>query len=385
MASKPPKSAEPGTTWNDPKTPGLSLRFMKTKAVYYLYYRTKGGRERRMKLGDERLYTLTDARERARDILNRVDKGEDPAGQREELTGRPTMADLKRDHLDHAETRNKASWRGDIEALYDNHVLPHFGAKTAVADITEAEVAALHHKMRKTPAQANRMAAMLHKAFNLAEKWGWRDRNANPVTVERYKENKRKRFPHADEAVRLLIALDAMRPEKPHFVGLVELLCLTGARLTEIQYARREWIRPDGLHLPDSKTGEKIIPLSKLAREVIDEIPAVEGNPYLIVGRRRGRPLVNVSKPWKELMEKARITDTLWRHDLRRFFASAGLSGGLELSTIGGLLGHMDTQTTKRYAFLLTDAAQEAADRTSERVREIMTGAGKVIPLEVAN
>jgi integrase len=173
-----------------------------------------------------------------------------------------------------------------------------------------------------------------------------------------------------------------MRQEQPFFVGLVELLCFTGARLDEIKSAKWEWVRDDGLHLPDSKTGEKIVALSSLAREVLAGIPVLENNPYIIAGRRRGRPLVNVSKPWTRLMTSAKITDNLRRHDLRRFFASAGLSSGISLSQVGELLGHMEASTTKRYAFLLTGAAQQAAETASASVRNIMTGGGKVAHLD---
>jgi integrase len=143
--------------------------------------------------------------------------------------------------------------------------------------------------------------------------------------------------------------------------------------------AKWAWVKPDGLHLPDSKTGEKIVPLSSLARDVLATIPKVKGNPYIIVGRREGAHLVNVSKPWAELMKRARIED-LTRHDLRRFFASAGLSGGLALSQVGELLGHMEPSTTKRYAFLLAGTAQVAADVAAEGVKALMTGSGKVVP-----
>lgn len=378
-SDRPAASGAPGTNWNDPKVPGLRLRYLATKAVYYLSYRTKTGKQRAMKIGDERFITLTQARTNAKDVLARVAKGEDPAGEKAELAARPSMEQLRDWHIErHAKTKNKDSWLSDVTALYANHILPHFGPGKAVADVTEADIEALHHKMRKTPSQANRMAAALHKAFNLAEKWGWRTRKTNPVNVERFKEKKRRRMPQADEAVRLLIALNAMREETPWFVGLVELLCFTGARLNEVMAAKWEWVQPDGLHLPDSKTDEKIIALSALAREVLDGIPKVKKNPYIIVGRHGRGHMVNVTKPWNRLMAAANITENLVRHDLRRFFASAGLSGGLELSHVGNLLGHMDPATTKRYAFLLTGPAQKMADKASESVKEIMTGGGKV-------
>ncbi|TIW97796.1 site-specific integrase [Mesorhizobium sp.] len=377
----PAASGPPGTAWNDPKTPGLRLRYLATKAVFYLSYRNKVGKQRAYKVGDFRFITLTEARTQAKDVLARVARGEDPAGEKAELEARPTMAELRDRHLEYSEGRNKAGYRKDNEGFWNNHILPHFGPGKAVADVVESECEALHFKMRKTPSAANRVAALLSKAFNLSEKWGWRPRKTNPVHVERYKEHKRKRVPQADEAFRLLQAINALWEPNPFFAGLVELLCFTGARRNEIQTAKREWVKADGLHLPDSKTGEKIVPLSALAREVIAKIPEVKGNPYLIPGRHGHGHLVNVTKPWHALMKAAGITEKLVPHDLRRFFASAGLSAGLELSQVGNLLGHMDSQTTKRYAYLLTGAAQQMADTAAESVKTIMTGGGKVAVL----
>lgn len=381
MSDKPAAKGAPGTAWNDPRVPGLRLRYGATKNTWALFYRSKAGKQRNMKLGDDRVFTLTAARERAREVLAAVAKGEDPAGLRQELQNRPTMAMLRDWHLErHAETKNKAKWRDEVRSLYRLHILPTLGEDTAVADVSEADIEALHFKLRKTPYQANRVASVLHKAFKLAEGWGWRPRHSNPVAVERYKEHKRKRKPDAAEAVRLLIALNAMREESPWFVGLVELLCFTGARLNEIMAARWEWVQEDGLHLPDSKTGEKVVLLSSFARDVLASIPRVKGNPYIIVGRLKGRHLVNVSKPWARLMKGASVTVRLVRHDLRRFFASAGLSSGLDLSRVGDLLGHMDPATTKRYAYLLTDAGLESAEQAASAVHSMMTGGGKVIP-----
>lgn len=385
MSDKPAKTGAAGTAWNDPKTPGLRLRYLASKSVWYLFYRTKAGKQRNMKLGDERVLTLTAARESAKEVLARVAKGEDPAGDLMRLSGRPTLEMLANDHYEkHAKEKNKPSQARDVESLYRVHILPILGKDTAVADVTEEDVVAMHDKISKTgkKTRANRACDILSKGMSLAEKWKWRPKNSNPVDIERNKETKRKRLPQPDEAARLLIALEKMKGTHPHFVGLVYLLLFTGARLEEIKAAKWEWVHDDGLHLPDSKTGEKVLVLSTLAREALAEIPRIKGNPHIIVGRRKGAHLVNVHKPWKKLMTAASITKSLWRHDLRRFFASAGLSSGaVSLDQVGGLLAHASSQTTKIYAHLMTDSARQAADAAAAAVKDRMSGGGKVVAI----
>ena len=50
---------------------------------------------------------------------------------------------------------------------------------------------------------------------------------------------------------------------------------------------------------------------------------------------------------------------------------------GLDLYTVGRLLGHADVASTERYAHLADDHIREAAGRISGIVSEAMTGSGK--------
>lgn len=104
---------------------------------------------------------------------------------------------------------------------------------------------------------------------------------------------------------------------------------------------------------------------------MIHSIPKVKGNPYLIPGKKEGAPLVGYAKKWAKLCKSVGIKG-LHVHDLRRFFASAGLSNGVGLSPMGEILGHASAQTTKIYAFLMSDEAQENAERAATKVRKLM-------------
>lgn len=373
--SRPPAKAEPGSRWNDPKTPGLAVRYFDTRAGWYLYYRTKAGRQRNQRLGDFPAMTLTEARDRATEIRAAVAAGRDPAGEFAEGREAPDMAMLADWHIErHVKKRQRGRAEKESRRVWDRDVLPALKPATKVKAISKADIAGLHHSMRGRPVHANRVMAMLSKAFNLAEEWGWRDYGTNPVRVERYPEKKRRRYPEGTEPFRLMQALEAERAEAPVFVGLIEAVMLTGTRVGEIRTARLEWVKADGLHLPTSKTGEKIVALSDMAREVIAAIPRPKGCKWVIPNADGKAPLVNYHKRWLKVLDAAGI-EGLHVHDLRRFFASAGLSAGESLSKVGELLGHASAQTTKIYAFLMQDAAKTAADGVAGRLREILTTA----------
>lgn len=360
---------------HDTKVTGLHIRHGKARSAYYLYYRTKAGKERRPKLGDTKLLTLTRAREIALEMLRDVATGGDPIERREQEANKTIRTmQMLRDEYDKlvASVEKKARTRENEDSLWERHILPHFKPDTDVRAITRPDVVALKSKLRDKPATANRAIALVRHAFNQSELWGWRDEMTNPVRgVKLYAEEGRQRMPSIEEARRLFDALDRMRDRNPWFAGLIALLCLTGARRSEIQFSRREWWQGHQLVLPDSKTGAKIIPVNTHAQAVVASIPKVQGNPYLIVGRRRGAALVNAKDLWAELLEDAEI-ENLRMHDLRRFFASIAVSSGRTLEQTMQLMGHTQAQTSKRYAFLITDAKMDAMQATGDQMALLM-------------
>jgi integrase len=346
---------------HDAKVPGLQLRHRATRSSWHLWYRLDG-REYRPKIGDARIVTRPQARQIALQWLVEIGQGRHPKPHAE----RRTVVDLRGRYDEQHAPRKKPRSQADDASMWDRHILPALGHRS-VGAVTTADINDLHHAMRETPYRANRVIALMHKAFNLAVRWGWR--SDNPVRVERYREHKRRRVPSPDEVRRLLRAIDAMRPEHPWFAGLMELLIYTGCRLREVADARWEWVRDGALHLPNSKTGEKMVPLNEPAREAMARIPRIVGNPHIICGRMRG-PLIGTSKLWRHLLATAGIQD-LRIHDLRRLYVSTSLSAGVPLDQIGQVVGHASIATTRGYAYLQTDAARLAAEMAGRQLERM--------------
>lgn len=238
--------------------------------------------------------------------------------------------------------------------------------------VTSAQVMKLINGISHT--QANRTLAVLRKAFNLAMLWGLCD--ANPCAkVPGNPERKRQRYLSSEERVRLEAALNAIAttPLRWRFAQLIRLLLLTGCRVGEICRGRREWINEEAgllvIPLEAHKTGQssgkdRVVHLSPAAIRILRELRLNSHSEWIIAGDR-GSHLIGYQKLWEELLRMARI-EGLLVHDLRRSYASIGLSVGVSLSQIGQLLGHMSPQTTARYAFLMDDAAKAAAALISD-------------------
>ena len=150
---------------------------------------------------------------------------------------------------------------------------------------------------------------------------------------------------------------------------------MTGARLNEILTLRWEYVseQHESLFLPDSKTGRKAVHLSPPALALLETIPHLEGNPYVICGEKAGRHLVNLEKPWRRIRKAAKLDDVRL-HDLRHSFASVAASGGQSLVVIGKLLGHSQPATTARYAHLADDPVKAASDAVGRHIAAAMDG-----------
>jgi integrase len=127
------------------------------------------------------------------------------------------------------------------------------------------------------------------------------------------------------------------------------------------------------LTLPDSKTGKKSIRLNAPARQVLENVTRLEGNPCVICGDRAGQHLVNLQKPWRRIRNAAGLNDVRI-HDLRHSFASVGASSGQSLIIIGRMLGHSQPATTARYAHLADDPVKAANDEVGARIAAAMDG-----------
>jgi integrase len=354
---------------------------------WVLNYRTRAGRERRITIGDTSIWRATAAREKARQLKRQISDGGDPLADIEAERSAPTVAELierfEQEHL----PRKRASTTADYRRMLNNHIRPHFGEHSKVADITFADIDRLHRRITNTGHchRANRVIAVVSKMFSLAMRWGMRD--TNPAKgIERNVEHTRRRYVSADELVRLTKAL-AEHPDK-QTADVIRLLLLTGARRGEVLAMR--WADIDLTEgtwsKPASSTKQKEaheVPLSAPARQLLSEIREQQAGKrhavgeFVFPGGGETGHVVEIKRAWRQLTQAAKIS-SLRIHDLRHSFASQLASGGASLPLIGALLGHSNPSTTHRYAHLFDDPQRAAV----ERVGAVITAAGKPEPAE---
>ena len=378
----------------DEGLPGLYVRvYVNGSKTVVIRYKA-GRRQRRYSIG--RLhngYTFAQARADAAAKLREVRGGDDPSLDRRRRRQAATFAEVaERFLVEHGATlkpRTLANYR----ALLANHILPALGSMP-MEDLQRADVQRLHHRMgKKTKGAANRALSLVSVICNLAEGWGYREGRLNPCRgIKHYTEQPKERYLTADERARLdavLVASERARKGHPDYVAggsatAVRLLSLTGARCSEI--TGLTWPMVDlergFLRLPDSKTGAKVIPLSRQAIELLRQLQAARqpGVPWVCAGERGGR-VQNIQRAWRSIRGRARLEDVRL-HDLRHSLASDAAATGASLPVIGKMLGHRNVATTQRYAHLTDVVVRDALDRTGDRIEQQIRDGAAVIDLE---
>ena len=377
----------------DTEVRGFSIRILASgNRCFSLDYRF-AGRQRRMTIGRWPEWTVTAARERARDLRRMIDEGGDPLGTRGELREAPRFSDMIDrylvEHVPHLAKTNAS----DQQSMLTKLVKPHWGKKL-VAEITPHDVAKLlniiakgrarpskekpNNRARKlqgakpTPIRANRVGEVLRKMFTLAIGWGWRTDNPASAFKKRL-ENERERFLSQEEIGKLAEVLDAAKDQRA--AGIIRLCMLTGSRVGEVRQARFEQFNLElgSWSKPAATTKQRKIhriPISADVAAIVRQrqLLVPKANPWLFPGDTPGQPVKEIRRFWINVQKEAKMPDVRI-HDLRHTFASLLVSGGASLEMIGKLLGHSQMQTTQRYAHLMDSPLRAGVDAVASMFR----------------
>ncbi|MFZ2080391.1 MAG: site-specific integrase [Xanthobacteraceae bacterium] len=388
------------TVWDNAVT-GFGVRVRPTGAKsYVVVYRAGAGRGvpvRRYTIAAVGKITPERARTRAKIILGAVAHGHDPANQKTNERGMPTVAELADSFMsDHVTVKRKGRTAEFYRDILDRIVKPAVG--TSKADkLTRAQVGRIHSSLADTPFQANRVLAVVSSMYAFAARAGIVPDGTNPARgIDKFKESRRERFLTVEELERLGSAIregettgipwvvdetrvnakhipKAKRSTKigPSAAAALRLLLFTGCRLREILHLRWEHVDVGCLFLPDSKSGRKTIILNAPALAVLNGLERIGA--YVVPGVDPAQPRHDLKRPWDAVTKRAGVTGVRL-HDLRHTYASFGAGGGLGLPIIGRLLGHSQPATTARYAHLDNDPLRRASEAIAGRIATALEG-----------
>lgn len=370
------KSLSLGETVCDDKIKGLFAYRNANSITFYLRFRTRARRERKMKLGRYGILTLDDARKMAQEILAKVAMGEDPVAKWQAMRNEMTVGELMLKAL-------KEYW-GQKRFIESRHffvvlsgVKYGFGPilKYKLSELTPAIVDRWHKSFQDKPTHANHLLAYLIKAINWAIENRLTDIKNPGIGIKKFPKVKRNRYATADEIKKIGQFLEDNFRRDPYRSLYLYLILTTGTRPSAIP--RLMWKNliikknAEGKEVgvisfygkTTAKTGEEetlIIPPKTLA--MIKKIP--QTSEYIL-------PINMPQKLWEQIKKKFNCPD-LWARDLRRTYATVGLSGGVPLSQVGELLNHKCWETTKVYAKLMDEQRINSAMAIADSLDQII-------------
>lgn len=349
------------------------------KKSFMFYYCTKQGVERRPKLGTFGDITLTEARSIAKELSREVALGRDPKGEWQTAKAELTMTELFNKTVEKYWDQprfQESGWLWSVRNHWKNNIEPYFGSRK-LSEVTPPTLIEWHTGMKEKPFAANRSLEVVSKMFNFAEQLGIRTPGSNPCAiVPHHSERSRKRFPTPEELRKIKVILDRDFEKYPQHVTFLYLLAFTGSRpmalsrakFSELQILSNEAGERFGVLTSRGKSSEKtgedeVVLIPPTALKMLESLP-----------KAKNGSLLGIKSPkhyWAKVQKEVGCLD-LWYRDLRRGFATIGLSKGVDLDTIGELLNHSSTQTTKVYAKLMLGNRIEAAMKIAHEVEKMM-------------
>ena len=381
-----------GATIQGAKAPrgfGVRVTANGTRA-FVLNYRLRG-REHRFTIGAWPDWSALKAVREARNLRQRVDRGENPIEDRAPSPTTVTVASILDDFVArHVRNKNQPLRSADeYESAFNRLVKPRIG-NLGIYEVRRSHVIKMLDEIEDAngPVMADRTLAYVRKAFNW---YATRDDQFNVPIVRgmarvKPKERARTRILSDDEIRILWPVLD----EAGTFGALAKTLLLTAQRRDEVAHMQHNEIGREGIWaIPAERYKTKrpnFVPLSKAALAVIAAQPKHEDCNYVFPSRAKtpysgfGKSKAKLDKAVFAVMKKqarkgAKVEPMPnWTlHDLRRTAKTLMVRAGVRPDISERVLGHVIAGvegTYDRHSY--EDEKRDALEKLAEMVERIL-------------
>jgi integrase len=383
-----------GATIQGAKAPrGFGVRVTASGArAFILNYRLRG-REHRFTIGAWPDWSALKAVREARNLRQRIDRGEDPLKDRAPIPTTKSVSSVIDDFMARYVRNKERPLRSadQIQSAFDRLVKPRIG-KLGVYELRRSHVAEMLDKVEDEagPIQADRVRAYLRKALSWYSERD-DDFNLNAAFVRvgaraNSKERARTRVLSDDE----LRVVWPLLSEAGTFGALLKTLLLTAQRRDEVANMTWSEIGTEGIWtIPAERYKTKRsnhVPLSKAARAVIEAQPQIDGCDYVFPSHTK-TPFSGFGKS-KTKLDKAVLLDVQKRarkgcefeplpnwtlHDLRRtaktLMARAGVRPDISERVLGHVIAGVEG-TYDRHSY--SDEKRDALEKLAAIVERIV-------------
>src|SRR5262245_144728 len=371
-------------------------------ASYFVQYRNKEGRTRRLVLGRVGELTPNEARHFAADKLKDARAGGDPSAERHAARAAITVSELCDLYVADAKGRIKPSTLAMDRSRIECHVKPLIGRRTVAgltrrdierfqADLAAGKTAKPRREGRGGKASggrgvAGRTVGMLGTILEFGKHHGMI--SDNPARgVRRFPDNKRRRFLSLDELATLGRAMREAVADAENGTGVaaIRTLLLTGCRRSEVLALPWAWLDTKArcIRFEDTKSGPQLRPIGAIAAKYIASQPHNKNCQWVFPADRGDGHFIGLPRVLARVCARAGLKEVTV-HTLRHSFAATAAELGFSELTIAGLLGHTVPGVTARYVHVPDTALIAAADGVSARIAAALDGLGaeaKVVQL----
>lgn len=233
-------------------------------------------------------------------------------------------------------------------------LMPYYQGRPieALADVCKAY--RLKAKREDGEALSDASIRIRIRYMTAACRWGWKHHNmgdSDPAAKVSVPQVKNERHYYASRAEMLTIAKQC---HNKNARMAIRIGFYSGMRMGEILRAEvsgTAWV------LRDTKNGNpRIVPI----------------HPRVAVCARMFKPMPKstLTRNWENARNAAKLNH-LHFHDLRHSSASEMVNAGVDLYTVGAVLGHKDSRSTSRYAHLATGALSVAVGKIGQKIPSI--------------
>jgi len=359
---------------------GLALRVTPNGSKSFVYRYWYNGKTKRYTIGSYPDWSLTDAREKARELSKVVDSGKDPAFQKQVEKNREpiTLSEyIEQFRNDYMKRKLKASTQKTYESRL-NKVQADKISKLALKEIKRTDIRTfLKGEAKQYPTNANRLHSILSKVFN--EAINDEVITKNPIKgMGKISKEKERDIHYTDENIKDIWS--AICEEWEPMQSLLKMLMITGQRLGETSNMKWDDIHNNVWRIPKADTKNETaheVPLPKMALNILKKLQPINGaSEYVFASQRdKSKPLSHFGNVIDRIREVTMLND-FRIHDLRHIVATKMIELGIEFITVGKVLNHKglsaNNAITSRYI---------NTDMTKQKTRAIEIYAGHLTEL----
>jgi len=348
---------------------------------YRLRYKSNG-KTTYVTVGRSCEITLTQARQKAKQLKAEIQLGADPQAEARSKRKLITVQEYATQHFIPWIKVRKRSWKND-RSLLNLRILPALG-NYRLDQVTRHQIEILHNSVLEeglSGAQADHLLKTCRFMYSKAIEHGYCKANSNPAAgIRQFNfDNRVERYLDDAELARLLTILDK-DPNRP-VANVILMLLTTGMRLNECLSAVWQNVsrKSRTLQVDASRSKSKkrrMVVLNDVAMDILDNLGTEGKHTHLFVSSRTGKPLKSIRRGFSRITAEAGIIG-FRVHDLRHSFISYALQQNRSLLEASELAGHANIQMTMRYAHLAKGQLHEASNSAADHITAIRDGSSR--------